>query len=168
MRLEQHIADLFSMTDETWARHANPWSVWTRFTAFPARILAAWSRAWLGRWSAVPLAAALAWTWLNPRLFDRPATARSWASRAVLGERVWMNRDEVPIPPAYRTTPVILNGLSALAFLVTIWGLVRLSSWPTFVGAAVALVLKTVFLGQMVSLYDEMRDSTTEYRSWSY
>jgi hypothetical protein len=34
------IAWLFRMTDEAWRRHANPWSVWTRFSAIPAMIAA--------------------------------------------------------------------------------------------------------------------------------
>jgi hypothetical protein len=168
MRLEQRITAAFHMTDETWERHANPWSVWTRFTAFPALILAAWSRAWLGRWAVVPLGAALVWTWLNPRLFARPASTDNWASKAVLGERVWMNRDAVPPPPRYRVLPVALNAVSAGALLVAIWGLVRLSFWPTALGAGVAVFLKTLFLGQMVRLYDEMKDATPEYRSWLY
>ena len=44
MTLEEKIARSFSMSEETWQRHANPWSVWTRFTALPLIILAAWSR----------------------------------------------------------------------------------------------------------------------------
>jgi hypothetical protein len=168
MKIEQRIAAAFRMTDETWERHANPWSVWTRFTAFPALILAAWSRAWLGRWAVVPFGAATLWTWLNPRLFEKPASTDNWASKAVLGERVWMNRDAVPLPPRYRTFPIVLNGLSAAALLVAIWGLVRLSAWPTFLGAALAVALKTWFLNEMVRLYGEMHEATPEYRSWLY
>ena len=37
------IASAFRMTDEAWKRHANPWSVWTRFGAIPLMILAIWS-----------------------------------------------------------------------------------------------------------------------------
>lgn len=43
-------ADLHGMSDESWRRHANPWSVWTRFAAIPAFELAAWSQQWLGWW----------------------------------------------------------------------------------------------------------------------
>ena len=35
MTFEARIARLFAMDEATWARHANPWSVWTRFTALP-------------------------------------------------------------------------------------------------------------------------------------
>ncbi len=37
-----------AMDDTTWARHANPWSVWTRVPILPALALAIYSRAWIG------------------------------------------------------------------------------------------------------------------------
>lgn len=49
MTLERKIAAAFNMSEDAWARHANPWSVWTRIaTALPLLILAVWSRVWLG------------------------------------------------------------------------------------------------------------------------
>ena len=50
---------LMSMDDEAWARHANPWSAWTRFSCGPFIVLAIWSRVWLGWWALLPLALAL-------------------------------------------------------------------------------------------------------------
>ena len=70
---------LMAMDDEVWARHANPWSVYSRFTCLPLIALAIWSRVWLGWWSLVPLVLALFWTWYNPRAF-RPSTRNDgWA-----------------------------------------------------------------------------------------
>lgn len=57
------------MSDEMWRRHANPWSVWTRFAAIPAFILAAWSRVWLGWWSLIPIGLVVAWLFLNVIVF---------------------------------------------------------------------------------------------------
>ena len=48
------IARAFGMNDEAWRRHANPWSVYTRFAAIPAMILAVWSRVWIGWWALIP------------------------------------------------------------------------------------------------------------------
>ena len=77
------------MDDRAWQRHANPWSVWTRIlTPLPLLALAVWSRVWLG-WGALwPVALALGWIWLNPRLFPAPARLDGWAAAAVMGERV--------------------------------------------------------------------------------
>ena len=50
MNIEEKIAKLFAMDNETWLRHANPLSVWTRFTVLPIFILSLWSRVWFGYW----------------------------------------------------------------------------------------------------------------------
>lgn len=48
MTLERKIAQTFALDDETWLRHANPWSLVLRNTVLPHLILAFWSRLWLG------------------------------------------------------------------------------------------------------------------------
>lgn len=45
---ETRITQGFAMNEEAWGRHANPWSVWTRFLALPLLVLAIWSRARIG------------------------------------------------------------------------------------------------------------------------
>ncbi|MDF5751760.1 DUF6653 family protein [Spongiactinospora sp. TRM90649] len=70
------VAAAFRMTDEAWRRHANPWSVWTRFAAIPAMILAVWSRDWIGWWSLVPIAVVIVWLWLNPQVPPRRGVER--------------------------------------------------------------------------------------------
>ena len=45
--MEHALVTFFGMTDEVWRRHANPWSVWTRYLAGPILILAVWSRFWI-------------------------------------------------------------------------------------------------------------------------
>jgi hypothetical protein len=87
---------------KTWERHANPWSVWTRFAILPLATAAIWSRAWIGWWSLAPVAAVIVWAVVNPGFFAPPAHTSSWASRAVLGERVWLNRRAIPIPEHHR------------------------------------------------------------------
>ena len=76
------IAQAFAMSDEVWARHANPWSVWTRFSILPLLVAAIWSRVWIGRWALLPTAAVVLWAWLNPRLFKcRGPVSQGKASR---------------------------------------------------------------------------------------
>jgi hypothetical protein len=150
------------MDDDTWARHANPWSVWSRTTVLPALILAAWSRVWLGWWALVPGVVGLLWTWLNPRLFGRPESMDNWASKAVLGERVWMNRDEEPVPAHHRWAPNILNVISAAGTLFVVWGVVQLAVWPTLFGAALVYAGKLWFLDRMVWLYEDTKHARPE------
>jgi len=165
MTAGERIAALFHMDDATWQRHANPWSVWSRTTVLPLLILAAWSRVWIGWWALAPGALALLWTWLNPRLFGRPASMDSWASKSVLGERVWINRDAVPVPPRHRRAPHVLNVVSGVGTLFVIGGVVQLAVWPTLFGAALVYAGKLWFLDRMVWLYEDMKEATPEYRA---
>jgi len=40
MTLERKIATVFALDDQTWRRHANPWSVLLRSTVLPLLVLA--------------------------------------------------------------------------------------------------------------------------------
>ena len=166
--LESRIAKLFSMSDETWEKHANPWSVWTRFTALPILVASIWSRAWIGYWAWGPVALAIIWIWINPRLFRKPTSTDNWASKAVLGERVWINRKQNPVPKHHRLVPNLLSIISGLGLLFLIRGLWCLNIWPTVFGAALVYAGKVWFLDRMVWLYEDMKGSTTEYSSWLY
>jgi hypothetical protein len=85
------------MRDEMWKRHANPWSVWTRFAAIPAFMLAIWSRVWLGWWSLIPISLVVIWLCLNVFVFSPLTTPRSWASKGIYGEKLWLSkRSEIP------------------------------------------------------------------------
>ena len=168
MTLERKIAATFDMDGETWARHANPWSVWTRFTILPLFALAIWSRVWLGWWALVPVAALVLWTWLNPRFFSRPRSTDNWASKAVLGERVWLNRDKIAVPERHRRAPNVLSVIAGLGMPFVIWGLIALDIWPTLLGLALVTLGKLWFLDRMVWLYEDMKDAQPEYRSWLY
>ena len=46
--MEKRVADLFGLRGDAWMRHANPRSVWTRFTCVSLVVLAVWSRDWIG------------------------------------------------------------------------------------------------------------------------
>jgi hypothetical protein len=166
MTLGEGITSIFQMDDNTWERHANPWSVWSRTTVLPALILAAWSRVWIGWWAFVPATIALMWTWFNPRLFGKPTSLDSWASRCVLGERIWVKRDEVPVPKHHRLVPNVLNVVSGTGMLFVIWGVAQLSVWPTLFGAMLVYAGKLWFLDRMVWLYEDMKDATPKYKAW--
>jgi len=95
MTLERKIANAFNLTDENWMKHANPVSVWTRYSVLPIIVIAFWSRIWIGWWCLIPGVLALLWMFFNPVVFKKPKSTKNWASKAVLGERVYLNRDKV-------------------------------------------------------------------------
>lgn len=168
MAVEHGIASALSMTDKVWARHANPWSFWTRLTTLPLLVAAIWSRQWIGWWSLLPIAIAIVWIWLNPRVFPPPKSTDNWASKAVLGERVWLNRRNIPVPDHHRIAPNILIALSAMGIPPLIWGLVHLQPWPTVLGVAVIYLAKLWFVDRMAWLYEDMKTASPEYQSWLY
>ena len=158
MTIEARIARAHRMDDAAWARHANPWSVWTRVPVLPLLALAVWSRAWIGWWAILPIVLLLAWAWVNPRAFPPPPSLDNWASRAVLGERLWLARAGAPVPPHHRVLPNVLSAVAAAGGLLLLYGLAGLVPWATLTGVAVAMLAKFWFLDRMVWLAADMAD----------
>ncbi|CTQ33562.1 DUF6653 family protein [Jannaschia rubra] len=143
---------LMAMDDAAWARHGNPRSVATRFTVLPLIALAIWSRVWLGWWALVPLAGALGWNWLNPRLFSAEYDPDNWATRAVEGERIFL-RHRADIAPRHRRMAVWLSMGSLPGLAVMGWGLWALWwDWAVF-GVALAILPKLWFCDRMVWIH---------------
>ncbi len=153
-RLARH----FQLSGDAWARHANPWSVRTRAPIIPLLALAIWSRAWIGPWAALPVLAVLVWTWANPRVFPPVAPNDGWCWRAVMGERMFSERDVRPLPARYVREDWALVALSTFFALVLAWGLYFLALGPTLAGVAGALAAKFWCLDRMAWLYDDMRE----------
>jgi hypothetical protein len=126
------------LVDTAWLRHANPWSVYTRFAAIPAGIVAIWSRAWIGEWSALPIAVVVLWLILNPIAFSPVHTPTHWISKGIYGERLWL-RGAVKT----RRRRYMLNGLAvagALGLLIVAWGLAIFSVVACCLGALLTVV----------------------------
>jgi hypothetical protein len=138
MELTDAVARVFRMDDEAWRRHANPWSVWTRFAAIPLMLLAIWSRTWIGWWSLLPIAAVIVWLFVNPSAFP-PVGPHSWTARGIYGERAWVD-DKSLAPPDHRAVVRGLIALGLVGFGLVVWGLVRLDVWPTVFGATLVIV----------------------------
>ena len=163
---EKAIVKTMKMDETTWQRHANPWSVWTRFSCLPLIVLAIWSRQWLEWWSLAPFALALLWTWLNPRVFTAPQDFNNWGSKVTLGERVWLNRTKVPIPTHHAKMAFITSALIFPGFMVMAYGLYKFEIWPTVLGMALVILAKVWFCDRMVWLYEDMRKENAVYASW--
>lgn len=168
MGMEHLLARAFQMSPEVWARHANPWSVWTRYAALPCFIIAVWSRVWIGWWSAPLTFGILIWIYINPRVFARPNSTRNWASKAVIGERVWLNRKEIPIAKHHVDAIRILNITTALGGVILLYGLIALDGLTTSVGTCIVVMGKSWFLDRMVWLCDDVVEEQPAYRSWLY
>ncbi|OUR95490.1 hypothetical protein A9Q84_16795 [Halobacteriovorax marinus] len=146
---------IFYMTDEVWDKHSNPWSVWTRFATLPFVIAAFWSIHYVGKFSVIPIFTSIVWLWLNPRLFSKPTFQTSWASKAVLGEKVWINEDSDKFKAKHSlvlkfTTLISFSGLANL-----VWGVVNQDIHMTILGTIILYIGKMWFLDRMVWIYDD-------------
>jgi hypothetical protein len=167
MTVERKIASVFRLNEKNWMKHANPWSVWTRYSVLPLIVLAFWSRVWIGWWCAIPAAVSLAWMFFNPVFFKKARSTNNWASKSVLGERVWMKRDTIDVPQIHKTAPKILNGISSVGMLLSILVIITLFIWPAVLGVALAYLGKSWYLDRMVWLYEDMKH-VPEYAEWLY
>jgi hypothetical protein len=168
MNWQCHVSSAFGMDDATWKRHANPWSFWTRIAGFVLLVAAIWSRIWLGSGAWLPVIAATIWLWFNPRAFPPPPSTDNWASKAVLGERVWINRGSIPIPAHHARMALLLSAVSLVGMICLAWGLYALAIWPTLLGMALIMLGKLWLVDRMVWLYEDMKNASPEYRSWLY
>ena len=151
------MAAVFGLDDAAaWQRHANPWSVYTRIPG-PALLAAAiWSRARLGRWSLVPVGVVCLWLAINPRVFPPPRSLDHWASRGVLGETLWADRNTTPVPRRHRVAPTVLTVVNCLGVPFVARGLVARNGWMVLFGLAVHMAGKNWFIDRMALLYDDM------------
>jgi hypothetical protein len=156
MSVDTRMARAFGLEGDSWQRHANPWSVWTRIPIPPLLVAAVWSRSRIGWWSLAPVGLVCAWTAVNPRAFPPPASLDHWASRAVLGETVWAKRKEVPVPPRHRVAPDVLGAVSVAGVPFVARGLVVRDGWMVLFGLAVQMAGKIWFLDRMAILYDDV------------
>jgi hypothetical protein len=160
------IATFFRLDDAGWERHANPWSVYTRIAIWPFLVTALWSFHWIGWYALIPLAAVALWAFINPRAFPPPASTKSWASRAVLGERIFLARTEEPVPHHHAVAGRLLAGAGAAGTLVMVVGLAMAIPTLYLAGAVTAFLTKMWFIDRMVWLFDDMSREHPRFAAW--
>jgi hypothetical protein len=167
---ERRVAKLFGLQGDTWMRHANPWSVWTRFAVLPLLAASIWSRDWIGWWSLVPLVLSLVFMMVNPLLFPEPRSTRNWTSKSVFGERVWADRDTVELPEQFRSSrvPAVAQSIQVVGIAVLAYGLVRFDLLAAVTGTVLCQTAKLWYLDRMVLLFEDMKARRPEYAAWEY
>ena len=132
-------------TEESWKRHSNPWSVWTRILTYPLAYVPVWNRSWkqgvaVGAWFAA-----------NPVIFPPPENDSSWATRCVLGEQLWTAKRR-------RDFPMALNAASAVFYAGALLTAYRRRLWPMMFCASSSYLLKLWFLDRMTLYYEQHRE----------
>ena len=157
MGVTSRIADTFRMTDDAWRRHANPWSVWTRFAAIPLMILAIWSRVWLGWWCLLPVAAVVVMALAEPaglraRRHTEQLGGQGHLRREALAQGARTGATRSPQGAAPICVPI-----GAAGFVLLVYGLVRLEVWPTVFGASLIVLAQLWRIDRLVVFYESTR-----------
>jgi hypothetical protein len=163
------IAAAFGLKGENWMRHANPASVWTRFTVLPLLAGSIWSRKWLGRRCVIPIALSSVWLVVNPLFFKPPGSTRNWASKGVFGERIWVERDRSELPDQFQSAmPTAASVYQAIGMVPLVYGLAALRATPTVAGLLIVQGGKLWYIDRMVLLFEDMKADNPEYAAWEY
>ena len=133
------------LTRKVFARHSNPWSAWTRLFSAPLVFVPIWNRSW--RQGAI----LGAWLIVNPLVFPEPKDDEAWATRAMLGEEMWIAKR--PLDRA-----MALNVGAAVLGLGGVWGALRRRPLPTAVCAVGQVALLLAYWREMALYYERHRD----------
>lgn len=119
------------------ARHCNPWSAWTRWASTPLTLVPVWTRR--------PVHAVLVGVWLaiNPFIFGEPHHHRAWATRAMLGEELWITRRP-------RDAAMVVSGATSVAAAVGVLAARRRRLRPAVIAVAAQMALTMLYWQQMV------------------
>ena len=91
----------------------------------------------------VPLVLSNVWLMVNPRFLAPPRSTRNWASRGVLGERVWTEGDRGTFPAEF--VGLVLNLIQAMqgvGVAIMLYGLVVLDPMVSVTGLSLTQVAK--------------------------
>ena len=145
-------------------RHANPWSVWTRFTCVSLMALAVWSRTWIGWYCVIPIAAAFC---CGPCSTRGCSTCRPQRGAGRPG--VSSANGSSPIGPRSRSrcqfvsaVPNVANAFSAIGLAIAVYGLVVLAVWPVVTGIVLVHTSKLWYIDRMVLLFDDVKHRDPE------
>jgi hypothetical protein len=127
-------------------RHANPLSAWSRWASTPLVLVPVWTRKWA---HAAPVAA---WMIANAVIFPKPADDRAWATRAMLGEEMWI----VDRP---KDAAMALNVGSTALLVSALIAARRRRRGPAATATAGAMALTMAYWKQMADYYDARRPS---------
>jgi hypothetical protein len=168
-RTKPTVASVFGLKGDSWMRHANATSVWTRFLALPMIALAVWSRDWIGWFSLIPIAVSTVWVAINPLFFPKPRSTRNWASKGVLGERVWTEGDKASFSPQFQSKATTVAAVyQSIGVALLFYGLWVLNPLAAVSGLLIVQGGKAWYIDRMVLLFDDMKCRSAEYASWDY
>jgi hypothetical protein len=129
---------------EVFRYHSSPWSAWTRLLSVPLVFLPIWTRSW--RQGAI----VGVWLIANPIVFPEPKDDKAWATRAMLGEEMWIV--ERPLDRA-----MALSVGATACNLGGVWGAYKRLLLPTVVCTVGQVGLLLAYWREMALYYERHR-----------
>jgi Family of unknown function (DUF6653) len=135
----------------------------------PALITAAlWSHVWVGTTASVALTlVAVFFVVAIARIRRQTQSSRGWAVAVSFGERIWLNRLQIPIPGELNAKLTVLYLSFWTGTLVALSGGFTASAILTATGLIVAYTAMIVYFQKLVRLYRTMKEKEPLYRFWS-
>jgi hypothetical protein len=130
---------------EIFRYHSNPWSAWTRLLSVPLVFVPIWNRSWRE--------GAILGVWLiaNPVVFPEPKDDKAWATRAMLGEEMWIAKRPLDRAMALSVGAAAFN-------LGGIWGAYKRRLLPTAVCTVGQVTLLLAYWRELAIYYERHRD----------
>ena len=141
-----------TIEDRRWAGRSHPWCVYSRLAAALALIVVLTSHRELGVYALIPISLCLFFIIVNPFIFPAPKDDSHWATRTVLGQRIWRSREH-----AHWDIPSISRVASALAYFIALWLAIESQLGEAVLLGLIALGLKLVYLDWMARYYRRMK-----------
>ena len=132
------------LSENTWDRHTNPWSGWSRVLSMPGLALGLYlHNFWI-------IGVVVIWLFINPVLFRKPASVNNWMSKGVMGERIYFKDGK----KLKKDLPTLLNVLNVPVFIVFLY-----FGWQQDLSALVmsgllVMTIKFWFIDKMVAITD--------------
>jgi hypothetical protein len=129
---------------EVFRYHSSPWSAWTRLLSVPLVFVPIWNRSW--RQGAI----VLVWLIANPIVFPQPKDDKAWATRAMLGEEMWIAKRPLDRAMAFSVGATAFN-------LGGVWGAYKRRLLPTVVCTVGQVGLLLAYWREMALYYERHR-----------
>jgi hypothetical protein len=139
------------MKEQTWERHSNPWSGWSRMVGYWALLGAIFlHNVWF-------IGIVIVFLIINPKLFPPPKHQKAWMSKSVLGEQIYTKTGMLK-----KDLPTFLNFLNLPFFVGSVYFSYTQNLWLAILTCILSTTYKLWFLDRMVSIYDQRPENTVK------
>lgn len=133
--------------DRRWAGRSHPLCVYSRLAAAYFLVLCVYTYRWLSYDAIWPIGMCLFFLLINPFIFPAPRHDRAWATRAVLGQRLWRGLRQWDVPTFSRIG-------SALCYFLALYFAFEGALREALLFVTIASGLRIIYLNWMAGYYD--------------